>query len=89
MLGIAIVLAAVCGLLYFFIAPILGLMWTLLHMNEALFQPVKYGLLIVAYVAAFLWFQGTGTCSGASISPWGLPRSFFTSPRKPEFSASL
>ena len=52
--GIAIVLAAVCGLLYFFIAPILGLVWTLLHMNEALLQPVKYGLLIVAYVAAFL-----------------------------------
>ncbi len=51
---IAIVLAAVCGLLYFFIAPILGLIWTLLNLNEALFQPVKYGLLIVAYVAAFL-----------------------------------
>jgi FHS family L-fucose permease-like MFS transporter len=50
---IAVVLAAVCGLLYFFIAPILGLIWTLLNMNEALFQPVKYGLLIVAYVAAF------------------------------------
>ncbi len=51
---IAVVLAAVCGLLYFFIAPILGLIWTLLHMNEALFQSVKYGLLVVAYVAAFL-----------------------------------
>ena len=34
---IAIVLAIVCGLLYFFIAPILGMIWTLLHMNEALF----------------------------------------------------
>ena len=52
--SIAIVLVAVCGLLYFFIAPILGLIWTLLHMNEALFQPVKYGVLIIAYVAAFL-----------------------------------
>jgi MFS transporter, FHS family, L-fucose permease len=52
--AIALVLAAVCGLLYFFITPILGLMWTLLHMNEALFQPVKYGLLTIAYVAAFL-----------------------------------
>lgn len=50
----AIVLAAVCGLLYFFIAPILGLVWTLLHMNQAWLQPVKYGLLIVAYVAAFI-----------------------------------
>jgi FHS family L-fucose permease-like MFS transporter len=53
-LSIALVLAVVCGLLYFFIAPILGLIWTLLHLNEALFQPVKSGLLIVAYVTAFL-----------------------------------
>ena len=51
---IASTLAVVCGLLYFFIVPILQLLWTLLQMNEALFQPVKYGLLIVAYVAAFL-----------------------------------
>jgi FHS family L-fucose permease-like MFS transporter len=40
--------------LYFFIAPILGLMWTLLHMNQAWLQPAKYGLLAAAYVAAFL-----------------------------------
>ena len=52
--GIGIVLAVVCGLLYFFIAPILGLVWTLLHLNEALFQPTKYGLLVAAYVAAFI-----------------------------------
>ncbi len=52
--AIALVLAAVCGILYFFIAPILGLIWALLHMNEAMFQPVKFALLIVAYVAAFL-----------------------------------
>lgn len=52
--GIAFVLAAVLGLLYFFIAPILGLVWTLLDWNEALFQPMKYGLLIVSYLAAFL-----------------------------------
>jgi len=51
--AIALVLAAVCALLYFFIAPILGSMWTLLHLNQALFQPVKYGPLIVAYVAAY------------------------------------
>lgn len=51
---IAIVLAMVCGLLYFFIAPILGLIWTLLHMNESLFQPVKTVLLIGAYVLSFL-----------------------------------
>jgi hypothetical protein len=52
--AIALVLAATCGLLYFFIAPILGLLWTLLHLNQAIFQPVKYGLLVVAYVAAYL-----------------------------------
>ena len=52
--GIAIALAVVLGLFYFFIAPILGLIWDLLQMNEALLQPVKYGLLIVAYIAAFI-----------------------------------
>src|SRR6185437_9458403 len=52
--GIAIVLALVCGLLYFFIAPILAMVWTLLHLNEALFEPVTYALLIAAYVASFL-----------------------------------
>src|SRR6266496_1491106 len=56
---ILVVLAAVCALLYFFIAPILGLIWTLLHMNEALFQPTKYGLLVIAYVAAFLLVSRT------------------------------
>ena len=52
--AIGIILAGVCGLLYFFIVPILQLLWTLLQMNEALFQPVKYGLLVAAYVASFL-----------------------------------
>ena len=52
--GIAIVLAVVCGLLYFFIAPILDLMWRLLHMNEALLQPAKYALLTFAYIVSFL-----------------------------------
>lgn len=52
--GIGITLAIICGLLYFFIAPILGLIWALLSLPDALFQPVKFGLLIVAYVAAFL-----------------------------------
>jgi len=52
--GIAVALAVVCGLLYFFIAPILGLIWTLLNMPPGLFQPTKYGLLVAAYIAAFL-----------------------------------
>jgi len=51
---IAIVLAITCAVLYFFIAPILGLMWTLLNMNRAFLQPTKYGLLVAAYAAAFL-----------------------------------
>ena len=49
-----VTLAIVCGLLYFFIAPILGLVWTLLDLNPALFQPVKFGSLAAAYIAAFL-----------------------------------
>jgi MFS transporter, FHS family, L-fucose permease len=48
------VLAIVCGLLYFFIAPILGMIWALLHMNQALFFPVKTGLLIGAYALSFV-----------------------------------
>ncbi len=52
--GIVVALAIVCGLLYFFIAPILGLIWVLLNMPPALFDPTKYGLLVAAYVAGFL-----------------------------------
>jgi FHS family L-fucose permease-like MFS transporter len=52
--AIGVALAVVCGLLYFFIAPILGLIWTLLNLNPGLFQPTKYGLLAVAYIAGFL-----------------------------------
>jgi len=52
--AMAVVLAVVCGLLYFFIAPILGLMWTLIHLNQAWLQPTKYGLLAAAYAAALL-----------------------------------
>src|SRR5947207_10644764 len=44
----------VLALLYFFIAPIRGLIWTLLQMNEALFQPVKIILLVGAYVLSYL-----------------------------------
>ena len=46
---IAVLLAAVCGLLYFFIAPILGLLWSLVHWNEGLLAPTKYTLLVGAY----------------------------------------
>ena len=49
-----VVLATICALLYYFIAPILGLMWTLLQLHHALLQPTKYGLLAAAYVAALI-----------------------------------
>ena len=52
--GIVITLAIVCGLLYFFIAPILGLIWALLSLPPTWFDPTKFGLLVVAYVAGFL-----------------------------------
>jgi FHS family L-fucose permease-like MFS transporter len=52
--GIGITLAIVCGLLYFFISPVLQLIWTLLALDQSLFQPIKYGLLVAAYIAGFL-----------------------------------
>ena len=51
---ISITLLVVFGVLYFFISPILGLVWTLLNLPPALLQPVKYILLVAAYIAAFL-----------------------------------
>jgi FHS family L-fucose permease-like MFS transporter len=54
LVGIGIALAIICGLLYFFIARILGLIWALLNMPPALFDPVKYCLLVAAYVAGFM-----------------------------------
>jgi FHS family L-fucose permease-like MFS transporter len=51
---IGIVVAAVCGLLYFFIAPILGLIWELLKLPAGLFAPTKYFTVIAAFIAAFV-----------------------------------
>lgn len=51
---IALTLLVVFGVLYFFISPILGLVWDLLHLPPALLQPVKYILLVAAYIASFL-----------------------------------
>jgi len=51
---IGITLMVVFGVLYFFISPILGLIWTLLNLGPALLQPVKYFLLVAAYAASFL-----------------------------------
>jgi FHS family L-fucose permease-like MFS transporter len=74
---IAAVLAVVCGLLYFFIAPILGLIWTLLHMNEALFLPSKLGLLVAAYVAAFLLVSRTWDMFRRRHFTLGIAAQFF------------
>ena len=52
--GIGIVLVIVCWVLYFFIAPILALIWDLLNMPATLLDPTKYGLLVAAYIAAFI-----------------------------------
>lgn len=52
--GIAISLLVVCGLLYFFIAPILESLWGMLNINQTLFIPAKFGLLVLAYIASFL-----------------------------------
>ena len=48
--GIGIALVIVWGLLYFFIAPIMGLVWTLLNLPANVLDPTKYGLIVVAYV---------------------------------------
>jgi FHS family L-fucose permease-like MFS transporter len=52
--GIGIALAIVWGLLYFFIAPIMGLVWALLNLPANLLDPTKYGLIIVAYIGSFI-----------------------------------
>ena len=57
-LAIAVALAAVCGVLYFFIVPIMKLLWTVFYMNEALLPAVQYSLLVIAYLTAFLLVAG-------------------------------
>jgi len=51
---IGVALLVVCGLLYFFISRILGLVWDLLQWDKSSFLPTTIGLLVVAYIAAFL-----------------------------------
>ncbi|MFZ0825972.1 MAG: sugar MFS transporter [Verrucomicrobiia bacterium] len=52
--GIGITLVIVWGLLYFFIAPIMGLVWALLNLPANLLDPTKYSLIIVAYIGSFI-----------------------------------
>ena len=77
LVAIAAVLAVVCGLLYFFIAPILGLIWTLLHMDEGLLQATKLCLLVVAYVAAFLLVSKTWDMFRRRHFTLGIAAQFF------------
>jgi FHS family L-fucose permease-like MFS transporter len=51
---IGLTLLIVFGVLYFFISPILGIVWALLNLPPALLDPMKYILLVVAYIAAFI-----------------------------------
>jgi FHS family L-fucose permease-like MFS transporter len=51
---IGIVVAAVCGVLYFFIAPIVGLIWALLKLAPAGLAPTKYCLVIAFFIIAFV-----------------------------------
>jgi FHS family L-fucose permease-like MFS transporter len=52
--GIGVALAIVWGLLYFFIAPILGLVWVLINLPANVLDPTKYGLIVVAYIGSFI-----------------------------------
>jgi FHS family L-fucose permease-like MFS transporter len=52
--GIGIALVIVWGLLYFFIAPIMGLVWTLLNLPTNVLDPTKYALITVAYIGSFI-----------------------------------
>jgi FHS family L-fucose permease-like MFS transporter len=52
--GIGIALVVVWGLLYFFIAPIMGLVWTLLNLPANVLDPTKYGLITIAYIGSFI-----------------------------------
>jgi MFS transporter, FHS family, L-fucose permease len=72
-----VILAAVCGLLYFFIAPILTLMWRLLHIGETLLQPSKVAILIVTYVAAFLVVSRTWDLFRRKHFTLGIAAQFF------------
>jgi FHS family L-fucose permease-like MFS transporter len=52
--AIGITLLIICGLLYYFISQILGLLCALLDLNQALFQMMEIGLVVLAYIAAFI-----------------------------------
>jgi len=64
--GIGIALVIVWGLLYFFIAPIMGLSGRCSSCPECA-RPDKYGLITVAYIGSFIVVSRTGTCSAQTF----------------------
>jgi FHS family L-fucose permease-like MFS transporter len=75
--AIGCALAAVCGLLYFFIAPILGLIWALLNMSPALLNPTRYGLLVAAYIGGFLLISKNWDLFRRKHFTFGIGAQFF------------
>ncbi len=51
---IGFTLAVICGLLSYFIFPIMGLIWTMLDIPGVTLAPTQYGLLVAGYIAAFI-----------------------------------
>jgi MFS transporter, FHS family, L-fucose permease len=47
-------LLVICGLLSFFIFPIMTLIWGMLNINSALLLPTEYGLLLAGFIAALI-----------------------------------
>ena len=54
LMAIGFALAVVCGLLSYFIFPILGLIWAMLNLPNVSLAPTKYGLLLAGYVISFV-----------------------------------
>jgi FHS family L-fucose permease-like MFS transporter len=74
--AIGITLLIVCGLLYFFVSPILGLLWTLLNLNQEWFKPVEYGLLVLSYVASFTLVSKNWDMFRRKHFIWGIGAQF-------------
>jgi FHS family L-fucose permease-like MFS transporter len=52
--AIGVVLAVVCGVLSYFLFPIVGLVWAMLNLPDAWLAPTKYGLLVAGYLVSFI-----------------------------------
>jgi FHS family L-fucose permease-like MFS transporter len=54
LITIGFALAVVCGLLSYFLFPILGLIWTMLSLSGTSLTPTKCGLLAAGYIVSFI-----------------------------------